>query len=290
MGYIYRLEFPNGKSYIGMTVNPPERRFKAHKANLRMGKYRSLLYNAWRKHGDPFQIVVAEVENELLPDSEIKAIAKFHTMHPYGYNSTIGGDTGSGGLPHVRAKISAAHKGKKASAEARAKMSAAQKLWHETHQVSDSVRRKLSLAHRGKNLTPEHVKKISDANRGKKRSAECRAKNAAIQKAYWATHENWNKGRTLSQETKDKISLAASGKIPSAETRTKRSASMLALKIKRSAKHRAKISAIHKGKVMSAETREKLRIAAKAQWARVKNDARISPTNRADGIQQNAVY
>lgn len=94
-GIIYRLTFPDGKSYIGMTTHTIEWRLKRHEewARKRDGK----LQEAIRKYGmDAVHVeILAEVPREELAVSEMQAIAKHNTVWPHGLNMSDGGDGGS---------------------------------------------------------------------------------------------------------------------------------------------------------------------------------------------------
>jgi very-short-patch-repair endonuclease len=116
----------------------------------------------------------------------------------------------------TKAKISAANRGCKHSAESRAHM---------------------SLAHRGKRrpLSPETIAKISASNTGKIRSAEARAHLSASQTGKTLSFEHREKcaaalrGRSrppFSEEWRRRIGQAGIGRIASAETRAKRSESL----------------------------------------------------------------
>ena len=146
-------------------------------------------------------------------------------------NLTDGGDGTSGAVhsPETRAKLSAASKGRKLSAEARAKVSAA------ASNPSPETRAKMSAALKGRKHSPEHRAKISAAVRNQ--SPETRAKRSAALK-----------GRPLSPEHRAKLSAAASKRKFSPETR-------------------AKLSAAGKGQIQSPETRAKKSAAMAAQWA-----------------------
>lgn len=92
MGVLYKLDFANGKSYIGITKKSVEQRFGAHANNVRSGR-RSELYAAWRKYGEPSLSVLAILEDDRLAETEIRAIDAYRTLVPNGYNMTAGGDT-----------------------------------------------------------------------------------------------------------------------------------------------------------------------------------------------------
>ena len=100
----------------------------------------------------------------------------------------------------MRAKVSAAHKGKKLSAEHRKKIGEG----ITGRKVSAETRKKIGEAHKGKKLSAEHRKKISENNgmKGKKLSAEHRKKISEghlgmSQEAFtilvgWLLQEDWS--------------------------------------------------------------------------------------------------
>lgn len=110
MGELYKLDFPNGKSYIGITKKTAAKRFKGHSQAARLG-CRSPLYNAWRKHGEPTLMILAVLEDDDLHAAEIRAIKAFGTLLPGGYNATRGGDLNPMELEENRMKVSASKKG-----------------------------------------------------------------------------------------------------------------------------------------------------------------------------------
>ena len=137
MGTIYKITcLINGKAYVGQTRQSFKRRITEHKRDSSKG--RPGIDAAIAKYGwANFTAEIIEVcPVEMLNEREMYWIAKLNSKVPHGYNLTDGGDGGRGCSPsaETRAKISAklkgrpAHnKGVKHTAEARAKMSAAQK-------------------------------------------------------------------------------------------------------------------------------------------------------------------
>lgn len=104
MGELYRLDFPNGKSYIGITTGKASKRLCGHSAACSKGKD-TILYNAWRKHGKPSITVIAILENSELASTEIRAIKVFKTLKPNGYNLLEGGQVSPMTTPEVAAKL-----------------------------------------------------------------------------------------------------------------------------------------------------------------------------------------
>ena len=91
MGILYKLDFPSGKSYIGITKRSVLGRFNSHRVGAG-ARNATLVSTAWRKYGEPHLVILAIVENYLLFETEKKAIAIFKTFAPQGYNLTCGGD------------------------------------------------------------------------------------------------------------------------------------------------------------------------------------------------------
>jgi group I intron endonuclease len=89
----------NGKLYIGQTKQSPNKRFYAHKLNLRTGKHTNKhLQSAWDKYGESafeFSILDKVVFLESLNNLERFWIKHKNTTNPkFGYNKTSGGETG----------------------------------------------------------------------------------------------------------------------------------------------------------------------------------------------------
>ncbi|MEK0418306.1 MAG: hypothetical protein RI949_2312 [Pseudomonadota bacterium] len=180
MGELYRLDFPNGKSYIGITNETAALRFARHIKKANAGQKQAVL-NAIRKYS-PRQIkvrtlVIADDWGYLL-DLERKAIRAFGTKAPRGYNLTDGGEgvLGLGCAPETRAKISAANTGRRLTDEQRAKLSDALRR---RGPPSEATRAKLSGANSGKTHSPETRAKCGIANLGRAISDEEKAKQRA---------------------------------------------------------------------------------------------------------------
>lgn len=91
MGLLYKLDFPNGKSYIGITSKTAQERFCQHSRNSAV----SVVGAAIRKYKKEkvALTILAECESwDNLCHLEIAAIRDFKTKQPSGYNFTDGGD------------------------------------------------------------------------------------------------------------------------------------------------------------------------------------------------------
>lgn len=243
MGHLYKLSFPNGKAYIGITTKTPNERFRNHMKTLRHAKANGpSLYRAWRKYGAPTLTALAIVEDSDLYETEKRAIQFFGTLAPGGYNLTAGGEASPSLHPEVRKKLSAAMMG-----------------------VAQGP------------LSTAHKEKIAAALTGMKRSAETRAKVSATKTGIKRSEEtksrisaslSGRKKKTRSAEHRAKLSVAMTGKKHSAATKSKLSAAKTGRKLPpRAAGHRANLSLALAGRKFSVETRAKMSASAKACWA-----------------------
>ena len=96
-GYIYKIEFPNGKHYIGLTSRSLEQRQREHKRSAQNGAT-NLVYNALRCYNmvETFELIeidTADTSDELF-ELEIGYILIYnsHYIDGYGYNMTYGGE------------------------------------------------------------------------------------------------------------------------------------------------------------------------------------------------------
>lgn len=156
----------NGRFYIGSSRNLA-RRWITHRRDLR-GHYHSNphLQYAFDKHGEAAFVfeVVEVVDDECLLEREQYWLDLLQPFAPVGFNIGIKADSGM--------------RGRKASAETRAK---------------------LSMVRKGRKNTPEHNASISAGRRGVQYSAETRAKIGAA-----------SKGRKRSPESNERIREAHS--------------------------------------------------------------------------------
>ena len=100
-GFIYKIQFPNWKHYIGLTERSIEQRKKEHICNANSGNTRCV-YNALRKYNmidtlELIEIDTAETIEELC-EKEIRYIKEYNSyyMNRNGYNMTHGGEGSNG--------------------------------------------------------------------------------------------------------------------------------------------------------------------------------------------------
>jgi len=100
-GYIYKIQFPNGKNYIGLTTSSLEKRKNEHKYSAKRGDTRCL-YNALRKYDmeDTFELIEIDTADTLdeLCENEKTYIKEYNSyyMNGNGYNMTYGGEGTNG--------------------------------------------------------------------------------------------------------------------------------------------------------------------------------------------------
>ena len=134
-GVIYIATVNQDKSYIGLTVDFPERK-KQHLWHSEIGNSDTHFHNAIRKHGAEsveWRILEDDIPESRLPDREELWIGFYDTYYN-GYNMTEGGQVSLMQNPEIAAKVSATHKAKSARGEhqsqrpeTRAKISATKK-------------------------------------------------------------------------------------------------------------------------------------------------------------------
>ena len=183
MGYIYILTSPIGKSYIGQTTRPIEKRFKAHQ--LKSSKCLAI-YNAIKKYGwENFEKDWYECPDEDLNFDEDLLVTEMRTLTPYGYNIREGGGSHGKHSEETKQKCRETKMGEKnpnygksMSEEQKQKISEA--LWGEKNHnygkpMSIEIKQKLSEALRGeknpnygKPMSEEQKQKIGEAQRGEK--------------------------------------------------------------------------------------------------------------------------
>lgn len=191
MGELYKLDFDNGKSYIGITTKTAVKRFKGHRVAVGYARAScTALYRAWQKYGEPTLTVLSVLENSDLKEAEVRAISAYGTLSPDGYNLTTGGDLNTVLAKETRLRMSAAAKGRPVSEAAKAKLAVANKgnkyLLGHVHSVE--ARAKMSISGLGKVKSAETRAKMSQAQTGNKKwlgrkhSAETRSKMSAAKK------------------------------------------------------------------------------------------------------------
>lgn len=103
---IYKIDFPNNKSYIGKAVDI-KRRIKEHNTDQRQPILYSAITKYFNNNIEEFTILEYVPDRNKLTEREQFYINYYHTNNKkYGYNLTIGGDGASLGTLNVASKFS----------------------------------------------------------------------------------------------------------------------------------------------------------------------------------------
>lgn len=177
---VYKHTAPNGKVYIGITMNEPKRRWQGGAGY----KDHPHFYNAINKYGwenIKHEVLFDGLTKEEAEAKEIELIAAYNaTNREYGYNVANGGNARGKTAEETKQKISGSLKGHLVTDEARRKMSEKAKLRvgerHHNYGVkmSEEQKRKISEALRGFKHSEETKEKLRGIHAGEKHP-QCRA-------------------------------------------------------------------------------------------------------------------
>ena len=248
-GFLYRLTFPNGKAYIGITTKSVEKRFIQHCSLARIGRVSFAVHLAISKYDSKNVVVetLATADVESLKRLEIEEINKQNTRYPNGYNLTDGGDGAVGMDAETRQKISNAASGRTATPETKAKLSA---------------------AHMGKKYSPEMRARMSVISTGRCHTEEAKLKISEKAKARWADPDKKEKlsaslrGKPCTEQAKENIRAARLAYVLNNPVATVSEATRRKL----SESHLARNLTAPK-RVASEETKAAQSEKAKAKWA-----------------------
>lgn len=118
----------NGLAYVGITTRPMNQRMANHVCNAFTKKLSYPLYRAIREYGmSAFDLTLlgGGTSIEDLHKAEIQAIQRYGTLHPAGYNATLGGEgtVGRKCSEATKAKIAAKATGRPCPESAKVKIS-----------------------------------------------------------------------------------------------------------------------------------------------------------------------
>lgn len=157
MKYLYQLKFPNGKIYLGASVNPWNR-FRAHMWRSRSDRT-DPVYVAIREFGKPQLTVLVCGHDDYILDLEVKAIELYQTRNPAnGYNVLVGGNLGRLGLPGLMLGKTISPEGRKRISD-RLKGNSARKGIPQSEMTKQSI----SRAQTGRRLSEETKKRMVEA-------------------------------------------------------------------------------------------------------------------------------
>jgi hypothetical protein len=188
-GSIYKIVFPNGKHYIGLTTTSLEQRKKKH--SILAKNDTRILYNAIRKHKmvDTFELIEIDTADTLkeLCEKEIGYISieyNSYYMNGNGYNMTYGGEglTGYVFTDEVKQKISENTKKAKSTPEGKQKNSAGQIKRYENKEErqkqSERMRNRIKThPDMGERISISKKKHYKDNPEARQRQSEARIKH-----------------------------------------------------------------------------------------------------------------
>ena len=181
---IYKLTAPNGKSYIGQTINLIKRLSSHLIADSPIG-------NAFYKYGaENFKIEILwiTINNETANVIEIAAIALYNTKAPNGYNLTDGGE-GARGLKWTEEQKKEKSKNQKGKQRGKDNpMYGRQRpdtVKRNKQPRAKETRRRQSETMSGRTFTEEHKRNISKSGKGIKPSKNTKIKMAIARTKYW---------------------------------------------------------------------------------------------------------
>jgi hypothetical protein len=188
-GYIYKINFPNGKHYIGQTTGSLEQRKKGHKQSAKNG-ITYCMYNALRKYNmiDTFELIEIDKADTLeeLNEKEKRYIIEYNSyyMNGRGYNMTHGGDGTNGYVftDEVKQKISENTKKAKSTPEGKQKNSAGQIKRYENKEErqkqSERMRNRIKThPDMGERISISKKKHYKDNPEARQRQSEARIKH-----------------------------------------------------------------------------------------------------------------
>lgn len=178
---VYIHKFPNGKIYIGITMQKPNHRWNNGKG-YQSNKYMMNAINKYGWENIEHKILYDNLSKEEAEQKEIELIAKYKSNNKkYGYNILEGGNASEGLTKEILEKMSKtasklwknqeyrehmvkAHSGKKVSQETKEKMSKSNaRIWLGKH-LSEETKRKISENRKGKDVWNKGTKGIMKSN------------------------------------------------------------------------------------------------------------------------------
>ena len=227
---LYKIDFPNGKGYAGVTYSLKARR-RTHRDAALQGSTLPI-HKAIRKYGvNEFELIPLVVgPDEYILDLEPKVIEAFKFRdRKLGYNVSYGGSASPMKTPEIAAKVAAKNRGRKFSDARRAQLSALGKgRKHSSEAIAN-----MCVAQKGRIITDAAREKLRVYHLGRTASEETRAKMRAkkigntLSKGYvWTEEQRINlgkirKGHLVSDAQREKVRAALKGRSLSEEAKAK---------------------------------------------------------------------
>ena len=194
-GSIYKIQFPNGKHYIGLTTTSLRQRQNEHKYFAKSGKHDNLVYRAINKYDivDTFELIEIDTADTLeeLCEKEIGYIVKYnsHYIDGFGYNMTYGGEGTNGYVYTKEDKLKMSEMCKKywESPEARKEHSEKRKKYFENNPEAGKEQGERVKKYYEEN--PEARQQISEKSTKQWENTEAREQMSEIKKKYYENPE-----------------------------------------------------------------------------------------------------
>jgi len=194
-GFIYKIQFPNGKNYIGQTTTSLKERKRTHKKCVKSDNTK-VLYKALRKYDmvDTFELIEIDTADTLeeLCEKEIAYIQVYNSyyLNGNGYNMTYGGEGVNGYVPTEDDNLKNSERGKeyyKNNPEARQHMSESMKEYYKNNPEARQQRGNAIQNYYKTN--PNKVKERIEAQKKYFENPEARQKSSEAQKKYFESPE-----------------------------------------------------------------------------------------------------
>ena len=173
-GYIYKIEFPNGKVYIGQTSRTLEQRKKEHYRDAKNGNTR-YVYNELRYYNmvNTFELIEIDTADnkEELDEKEIGYILIYRSSErEYGCNGTIGGEGTNGYVftEEDRKKMSESQKKRMENPEEKERLAeSSRNFWNnneDAKQKMSEIKKEQCNNIEWRNSQSERIKKVHEDN------------------------------------------------------------------------------------------------------------------------------
>lgn len=179
--YVYKHTAPNGKVYIGLTCQRPEKRW-GNGCNYKTNKYFSAAIIKYGWNSFTHEILFYGLSKEEAENKEIELIAYYKSnQREFGYNIDNGGKARGRCSEETKQLISQIQKGRKPS-----KLMLERAIQTNTGKHrSEETKRKISQSQKGKIMSKEARGKMSIAHKGKKIPEQVKRKMSEKAKLSW---------------------------------------------------------------------------------------------------------
>jgi len=189
IGYIYKHTSPSGKSYIGQTLGTLKRRWDSGHGYAPATIFGSAIKKyGWKNFEHVVLHIVEAEDSESLVNElnalEISEIVAHNSIHPDGYNGTLGGRNGFR-TENQKSQISKTLTGRKISDEHRANISLALKRRWQDPVWQENFSEKMKAKYREEDYNKKRSASLSKALKGRTMSDEWKKRMSDAAKKRW---------------------------------------------------------------------------------------------------------